>query len=559
MAAAVLWLAVAASWPLLARDNAHQSRGSAPSLSRLVPTALLVLAALVSWTRMRSRVGTVWEPLAIASTAAAHHLVRRRHDARCRSMRRAPRPPQDGSAVVYRYKIAPVECDEHGRMYGGELLKLIDVSAGLVAAKHAAGPCLTISADRVIFLEEVRVGDVISISSSVNRAWGSSMEIGVRVMRQSRSDPLKSETYTCHAYLTFVAKPTQPPSPHPILVVSDLVGLTCPPPPRRAQLPEVKPQTLLEQKRYLLAGRRRAHRIQRSKADAALHTSFRDEVLRLERAVLGADEARALESHNREDLLASLQVEVVTEAFMRGDPDVRVEGDDVVGEIEGFVEPVRVKRSVVDAAVRKKGHGGWRAIPLVADDAADQAKGHSLAALADPDQRRALDVASHVDFADTLSMCLWIVRPQHANSKQILFGGTLMRWTEEVSTIAARRIFPSASWSSAAIDSLTFKTAVELGEVVYVRAAVLKVYDSSVEVAAIVTCEDRNSAEPKVRQVSESFLTLVAIDPATGRPLKGVLRQVQLPDGPVSDMAALAEQRRRDRLLDKRVLQRVYA
>lgn len=101
------------------------------------------------------------------------------------------------------------------------------------------------------------------------------------------------------------------------------------------------------------------------------------------------------------------------------------------------------------------------------------------------------------------------MRPQHANSKQILFGGTLMRWTEEVSTIAARRVFPSASWSSAAIDSLTFKTAVELGEVVYVRAAVLKVYDSSVEVAAIVTCEDRNSAQPKVRQVSESFLTLV--------------------------------------------------
>jgi hypothetical protein len=55
---------------------------------------------------------------------------------------------------------------------GGELLKLVDVSAGLVAAKHARGPCLTISVDRVIFLQEIRVGDVISISSAVNRAWG---------------------------------------------------------------------------------------------------------------------------------------------------------------------------------------------------------------------------------------------------------------------------------------------------------------------------------------------------------------------------------------------------
>jgi len=132
MPAAVLWLALAASWPLFARDSAAQSRGTPPSLSRLVPTALLALAALVSWARMRSQNGTVWEPVAIASTIAAQHLVRRRHDIRCRSMRRAPRPPQDGSAVVYRYKIAPVECDEHGRMYGGELLKLMCVPLPLV-------------------------------------------------------------------------------------------------------------------------------------------------------------------------------------------------------------------------------------------------------------------------------------------------------------------------------------------------------------------------------------------------------------------------------------------
>lgn len=63
-----------------------------------------------------------------------------------------------------------------------------------------------------------------------------------------------------------------------------------------------------------------------------------------------------------------------------------------------------------------------------------------------------------------------------------------MRWVEEVSTIAARKVHPTASWTSAGIDSLTFKVATEPGWVVYVRAAVLKVYDSSVEIAAVVTC-----------------------------------------------------------------------
>ncbi|BGP39821.1 hypothetical protein JCM10449v2_003773 [Rhodotorula kratochvilovae] len=556
------WLLLGASWLVFTRS--HRSTLAPPSFAlQLAPTALIAaaLAAILARhdpTRSWAIYLDVVTALVSVASLAVQAVVGYLHQTRWATMSSPPRPPRDGSSVVYRYKIAPSECDEHGRMYGGELLKLIDVSAGLVAAKHAGGPCLTISADRVIFLEEIRVGDVISISSSVNRAWGSSMEIGVRVMRQSRSDPLHSESYTCHAYLTFVAKPTQPPAPHPVLVVSDFLGLTAAPTPRRAQLPEVKPQTLLEQKRYLLAGRRRAHRIQRSKADDALHTSFRDEVFRLERAARDEELALARESHEREDV-ANLQVEILTEAFMRGDPDVHVDGADLVGEIEGFVEPVRVRRAVVEDAIRKKGHGGWRRIPLPADEVVDQAAGHAIPAAAEPNERRAAEIASQVEFADTLSMCLWIVRPQHANSKQILFGGTLMRWTEEVSTIAARRIFPGATWSSAAIDSLTFKTAVQLGEVVYVRAAVLRVYDSSVEVAAIVTCEDRNSPEPKIRQVSESFFTLVAIDPSTGRPLKGVLRHVYLPSGPVRDMAAAADRRRQDRLLDKRVLQRVYA
>lgn len=159
-----------------------------------------------------------------------------------------------------------------------------------------------------------------------------------------------------------------------------------------------------------------------------------------------------------------------------------------------------------------------------------------------------------------------------------------MRWVEEVSSIAARRISPYAAWSSAAIDGLTFKLAVQPGWVVYCRAAVVTVWDSSIEVAVTVTCgefpslsfspvpalfelelhfddpwcsnlEDRNSTNPTIRPVSDSLFTLVAIDPTTGRPLKGSLRQIKVPEGPASEIAAGSDKRREDRLLDKRVLQ----
>ncbi|POY71870.1 hypothetical protein BMF94_5231 [Rhodotorula taiwanensis] len=495
----------------------------------------------------------------VAVSAVCEMRFRSAYQERERSCERAAAPPREAPDVAYSYKLSPVECDQHGRVYGGELLKLVDVSAGLVAAKHAGGPCLTISVDRVIFLQEIRVGDVISISSAVNRAWGSSMEIGVRVMRQSRTDPLGPETYCCHAYLTFVARPRPvPPPSFGLLAWTDSVSLTVAPTPKRVQLPEVKPSTLLGKKRYLLAGRRRAHRLQRAKEQDALNASFRQALSQLERSQRDAAlaEAKANEP-NQERLIASLQLEIVTEAYLRKSPDVRVEGEHIVGEIEGFVEPVRIQKAEVEAALKKRGHGSWHRIVTANDDEVERAGGHGGATVSA--DRTDGEVASHLDFADTLSMCLWIVRPQHANSKNLLFGGTLMRWVEEVSTIAARKVHPTASWTSAGIDSLTFKVATEPGWVVYVRAAVLKVYDSSVEIAAVVTCEDRNSPEPIVKHVSESFFTMVAVDAESGRPLKGALRPVRLPSGPISDMAASAEQRRDDRLLEKRVLQRVYA
>ncbi|GAA5915639.1 acyl-CoA thioesterase [Sporobolomyces salmoneus] len=466
-------------------------------------------------------------------------------------------PKEAGASLVsYRYKLSPPECDHHGRLFGGELLKLVDVSAGLVAAKHAQGPCLTISVDRVIFLHEIRVGDVIHISSAVNRAWGSSMEIGVRVMKENQSDPLSPEIYCCHAYLTFVAKPTLPPTPNFILSLTDYLGLTRPPAPLRAQLPEIKPTTLLERKRYLLAGRRRAHRIKNSKETDRLLSSYRAFVDELEKK-RQAEARKPLEKEN--ELVDRLEQEILVEAYMRGDPDVRVDGEDVVGSIEGYMEKVRVSKKVIDQLAMKKGHGGWVKIAVPDEETVSRATGHSTHSEGDDVVEKGLEIASTVDFADTLCMCLWIVRPQHCNSKQILFGGTLMRWVEEVSSIAARRICPHAAWSSAAIDGLTFKLAVEPGWVVYCRAAVVKVWDSSIEVAVTVTCEDRNSKNPQIRPVSDSLFTLVAIDPESGRPLQGSLRQVRLPEegseGPVAKIAAGAEKRREDRLLDKRVLQ----
>ncbi|KWU46296.1 Thioesterase/thiol ester dehydrase-isomerase [Rhodotorula sp. JG-1b] len=536
----LVWALVLAQWGLTLLPLRLQSTRTATSF----PLWPAVLALHLQLNNPQPWRDADWLAalIPVLISAVAEVLFRKAYADRLAALQAAPAPPREAPSVSYRYKMSPIECDQQGRVYGGELLKLVDVSAGLVAAKHARGPCLTISVDRVIFLQEIRVGDVISISSAVNRAWGSSMEIGVRVMRQSRDDPLGPATYCCHAYLTFVAKPTPPPSPKFFLLGwTDQLGLTSPPTPRKAQLPEVRP---------------------RAKEHDALNASFREALFRLEKDRQdAADFAAKANEADQARLLHSLQLEILTEAYLRQSSDVRVEGDEVVGEIEGFVEPVRVKKSDIEAEIQRKEHGGWHQVALSDRDRSGPSSSKDLAGASNARKIDGGETAAvaPVDFADTLSLCLWIVRPQHCNSKSVLFGGTLMRWVEEVSTIAARRVSPNVSWASAGIDSLTFKVSALPGWVVYVRAAVLKVYDSSVEIAAVVTCEDRNSHTPGTKHVSESFFTMVAVDPDTGRPLKGALQQVRLPPGPITEMAESAERRREDRLLEKRVLQRVYA
>lgn len=254
----------------------------------------------------------------------------------------------------------------------------------------------------------------MQLSCAVNRAWGSSMEIGVRVMRESQHDPPGIQSYCCHAYLTFVAKPVQNTPPTSLARVSHALGLkTRPSPTRKFQLPEVVPTSTLETKRFLLAGRRRAHRLKRSKESDALLSAMRDEVLRLEKEMNEAERG-LVGSKSTEDTILALQTEMVVEAWMRRDSDLRVEGDSVVAEIEGFMAPVKVKKDVVEKAAREKGLGGYRRLSV--PDVENVKRSPQLSQHA----KRLADLETPLELKDTLVLGLWIVRPQHGEDSVAL-------------------------------------------------------------------------------------------------------------------------------------------
>jgi acyl-CoA hydrolase len=90
-----------------------------------------------------------------------------------------------------------------GIMFGGVVMQWIDVCAGVAAMRHAAGPVVTASIDRLDFLSPIRLGDVVVLQAQVNYAAHTSMEVGCRV--ETEDPRTRERQYTTKAYLTFVA------------------------------------------------------------------------------------------------------------------------------------------------------------------------------------------------------------------------------------------------------------------------------------------------------------------------------------------------------------------
>jgi acyl-CoA hydrolase len=90
-----------------------------------------------------------------------------------------------------------------GNVHGGLILHLCDEVAGIAAVRHSSARVVTAAMDRMTFLHPVYVGDLVTVKATVNAAWRSSMEVGVRV--EAENVRTGEVTHTSTAYLTMVA------------------------------------------------------------------------------------------------------------------------------------------------------------------------------------------------------------------------------------------------------------------------------------------------------------------------------------------------------------------
>jgi uncharacterized protein (TIGR00369 family) len=91
-----------------------------------------------------------------------------------------------------------------GKIHGGILLSLMDKVAYATASKHAGTYCVTVSVDRVEFLQPVEVGELVSLHASVNYVGRTSLVVGIRVESQNvKTGTIK---HTNSSFFTMVAK-----------------------------------------------------------------------------------------------------------------------------------------------------------------------------------------------------------------------------------------------------------------------------------------------------------------------------------------------------------------
>lgn len=155
-----------------------------------------------------------------------------------------PGKPTAASRTSLSHIMTGNDTNLYGTVHGGVIMKLVDDTAGAVAGRHSGGPAVTASMDEMVFLEPVRVGDLVHVKAQVNWTGRSSMEIGARVLAERWNESTPA-THVGSAYLVFTA--------------IDENGR-----PRR--VPPVVPETEEDERRHQEAQIRRTHRLARRRA-----------------------------------------------------------------------------------------------------------------------------------------------------------------------------------------------------------------------------------------------------------------------------------------------------
>lgn len=91
------------------------------------------------------------------------------------------------SRITMAQVVLPYHANAAGNMHGGELMKLMDSAAGVVAQRHCLCNVVTVSVDKLVFKEPILVGDLVICDAELIYTGRTSMEIYITVSVENLS------------------------------------------------------------------------------------------------------------------------------------------------------------------------------------------------------------------------------------------------------------------------------------------------------------------------------------------------------------------------------------
>lgn len=110
--------------------------------------------------------------------------------------------------------------------------------------------------------------------------------------------------------------------------------------------------------------------------------------------------------------------------------------------------------------------------------------------------------------SESLVETVHIIRPNHLNGANRLFGGILMQWIDEVAAIVAKR-HSKCNVTTASVDNLTFLHGAYNNDMVVIKGKMTWVGKSSMEVCVDTYVENR---EGERHRINNAHFILIALD-----------------------------------------------
>ena len=103
-----------------------------------------------------------------------------------------------------------------------------------------------------------------------------------------------------------------------------------------------------------------------------------------------------------------------------------------------------------------------------------------------------------------------LVMPEHLNHFGFLFGGNLLKWTDEIAYIAVTLDYPGCNFVTVGMDKIEFRKSIRQGTILCFDSNQSRLGNTSVEYVVNVTREEITSGQKEL--VFTTRITFVSVD-----------------------------------------------